>query len=122
IFDLPDPKHLRVRARINESKVNALRTGQVARVSFDAYPGRPLRGVVAEITPIPAANGILSDVKNYTAIINITDESYEGLRPGLSAQVIIEAGLARDVVRIPAGSVRWVDGGPYAALLTPEGP
>ncbi len=122
IFDLPDPEHLRVRARINESKVNSLHTGQVAEVVLDAYPNQPLRGVVAEITPIPVADGALSDVKNYTAIVNITSKSFDGLRPGLSARLTVDAGTALDVVRVPLGAIRWVDGRPFAARMTPSGP
>jgi len=123
IFDLPDPKHMRVRTRINESKVVSLRTGQAAEIRIDAFPDRPLRGTVAEITPIPSpANGPISDVKIYFALVNIDDGGIANLRPGLSAQVAIDAGTARDVVRVPGHAIRWANDRPFAAVITPAGP
>ncbi len=40
IFNLPDPQHMRVKAKINESKVALVRTGQPVLVVVDAFPAR----------------------------------------------------------------------------------
>ncbi len=87
IFNLPDPKHMRVKAKINESKVVMLRAGLPARILIDAFPQRPLNGTVAEINQINTPiNG--SDVRIYYANVNII-EGFEDLRPGLSAEVSV---------------------------------
>ncbi len=88
IFNLPDPQHMRVRAKINESKVALVQTNQPVRVIVYAFPERPLKGIVAEVVPISIPiRG--SDVRIYYANVDIT-EGFEKLRPGLSAEIQIE--------------------------------
>ncbi len=114
IFNLPDPNHMRVKAKINESKVSMVHTGQVASILIDAYPGRPLRGVVTEVMPIPIPlRG--SDVRVYYANIDIQN-GFEDLRPGLSAEIVFQVESRRSVTRVPVESIRWVDEKPYVAL------
>ena len=52
IINLPDPLHMRVKARINESKLSFIQTGQSARIVIDAFRERPLKGRVSEVTAI----------------------------------------------------------------------
>lgn len=81
IFRLPDPLNMRVKARINESKVTMIHSGQAAQIVIDAYPGRPLRGTVGEVTAISTPLNA-SDVRVYYANVSI-DKGFENLRPGL---------------------------------------
>jgi multidrug efflux pump subunit AcrA (membrane-fusion protein) len=114
IFNLPDPKHMRVKAKINESKVALVQTGQPVLVLVDAFPEKPLKGVVAEVTPISIPiRG--SDVRIYYANIDIT-EGHDALRPGLSAEVLIQVERRQDVTRIAIDAIRWVSGRPYVAV------
>jgi multidrug efflux pump subunit AcrA (membrane-fusion protein) len=114
IFNLPDPQHMRVKAKINESKVALVRTGQPVQVIVDAFPDRPLKGVVAEVTPISISiRG--SDVRIYYANIDITEGS-EALKPGLSAEVLIQVERRENVTRVPIDALRWVSGKPYVAI------
>src|SRR5262249_30098230 len=83
IFSVPDPKNMQVRAKVNESKVALVHSGQVARIRVDAFPDRILRGTVGEVTAIPAAANRMSDVKIYFATVTI-QQGFDGLRPGLS--------------------------------------
>lgn len=123
IFNLPDPKHMRVRAKINESKVVAVHAGQDVAIRVDAFPDRPFRGKVAEVTPMPApSNGLITDIKIYFAMIDIDGGGSADLRPGLSAEVSIAVGAGRGVTRVPVSAVRWVGATPFAAKLTPRGP
>jgi len=114
IFNLPDPKHMRVKAKINESKVSMVHTGQAVSIRIDAYPGRPLRGVVAELMPISIPL-LGSDVRVYYANVDILD-GFDDLRPGLSAMLVFQVESRRSVTRVPVESVRWVNDEPYVAL------
>jgi multidrug efflux pump subunit AcrA (membrane-fusion protein) len=118
IFELPDAKKMRVRAKVNESRVNFIKPGQKASIRIDAFPDRELIGTVTEVTAIPAPNGIGSDVKVYFANVMIDQGGFEGLRPGLSAQVLFFIDAHPEVVKIPIPAVRWVDDRPYAAVTT----
>jgi HlyD family secretion protein len=118
IFNLPDPLHMRVKAKINESKMALVQEGQRATVVVDAYPDEPLEAVVAEVTPISIPiRG--SDVRIYYANVNIKN-GFERLRPGLSAQIVIEVERRHNVTRIPIDAIRWVDGRAYVAVHDPQ--
>jgi HlyD family secretion protein len=114
IFSLPDPKHMRVKARINESKVTMVHTGQRVMVAVDAFPDRQLRGTVREVTQISTPLNA-SDVRVYYANIDI-DQGFDDLRPGLSAEVILNIESRPGVTRVPIKSVRWVGEKAYVAL------
>lgn len=117
IFQLPDPKNMRVKATINESQVAKINSGQPATIRIDAFPDRPLRGTVAEITAIPApANGPGSDVRSYFATVRIDSGGSEALRSGLSAEVDFQVEARHEVPRIPLEAIRWVDSEPFAAV------
>ena len=116
IFQLPDPKHMRVKARINETKLSYIKTGQPAMVKIDAFPDRELHGTVAEVTAISSpVNGPFSDVRVYYAMVNI-EEGFEDLRPGLTAEVFFKSSSRSGITRIPVQAVRLIDGKTYVAL------
>ena len=119
IFELPDPKNMRIRAKINESKVMAIHSGQPASVRIDAFPDRILLGTVGEVTLIPApASGPGSDVRIYFANIKLTSGNFEGLKPGLSAQVSFLVDDRTGITQIPITSIRWVGDTAFAAVET----
>ncbi|HEV3164246.1 MAG TPA: HlyD family efflux transporter periplasmic adaptor subunit, partial [Isosphaeraceae bacterium] len=124
IFELPDPNHMRVKAKVNESKLTYIHQGQSAQIEIDAFPDRPLKGTVAEVTAIPASvdGRGASDIRVYYAIVNLDSGGFNELRPGLSAEISFYVDAKRDVPRIPLQAICWVHGQPYAALMTPEGP
>jgi HlyD family secretion protein len=118
IFSLPDPKHMRVRAKVNESKVSLVHTGLPARIVIDAYPQRPLNGTVGEVNAISIPiNG--SDVRVYFVNVTIND-GFEDLRPGLSAEVSVRVGGRRKVTRVPIEALRWAGDQTFVALQDPS--
>ncbi len=120
IFQLPDPKSMRVKARINETKMGQVRSGQRALVRVDAFPERLMQGTVAEITAISTpVNGPFSDVRIYFAIVNI-DQGHADLRPGLTAEVFLKGDSRTNVTRVPIQAVRSIDGKHYVALHQPS--
>ncbi len=119
IFQLPDPKHMRVKTRINETKLARIKTGQRALIKADAFPERPLAGSVAEITAISTpANGPFSDVRIYYAIVSI-EQGFDDLRPGLTAEVFFEGDARKGVPRVPIQAIRSHKGKHYVAVHQP---
>jgi hypothetical protein len=118
IINLPDPLHMRVKARVNESKLAYVQTGQAARIVVDAFRERPLKGRVGEVTPINTPLNA-SDVRVYYANVDIA-EGFADLRPGLSAQVAFLVDSRRNVTRVPLDAVRWVRERGYVALYDPS--
>ena len=117
LINLPDPNHMRVRARINESKVSSIHPGQKVRIRVDAFPNQPLMGTVEGITPIPApSNRSGQDVRVYFATVEIDSGGFDELRPGLSAEVTFLINQPRTVTRVPLQAVRWFQETPFAAV------
>lgn len=120
IFQLPDPNRMRIKARINETKVSQIRTGQKCTVVMDAYPDRRLNGTVTDVTVISTpVNGPFSDVRVYFALIAI-DKAFDGLRPGLSGEVTFLSDQRKQVERLPIAAVREVDGKAFVAIPDPS--
>jgi multidrug efflux pump subunit AcrA (membrane-fusion protein) len=125
IFRLLDARRLHVKARINESQIKSVRTGQPVMIHLEAFPDRVLRGSVAEIIPIPSlADGPFSDVHSFCANVRIESGGSDDLRPGLTAELEFLIAARHEVTRVPLEAIRWVDDRSYAAVTnaTPDGP
>jgi len=124
IFRLLDSSDMHVKARINESQVAQIRSGQPVVIHLEAFPDQPMRGSVAEITPIPSlAGGPFSDVRTYSATVRIESGGFDALRSGLSAELDFLVESRHRVTRVPLEAIRWADDKPYVALTTdsPDG-
>jgi multidrug resistance efflux pump len=78
-----------VREHFREKECRVVYRGQEAKVRVDSFPDRILRGHVKSVATLSAQQDWLSaDVKVYQTMVAI-DESLEGLKPGMSAEVTI---------------------------------
>ena len=118
IINLPDPLRMRVKARINESKLALVQTGQAARIVVDAFPEQPLKGRVRDVTAINTPLNA-SDVRVYYANVDIA-QGFADLRPGLSAEVVFLVDSRRNVTRVPLDSIRWIHEHGYVAVYDPS--
>ncbi len=124
LVNLPDPRRMNVKAKVNESKVNFIKPGQHTDIRIDAFPDRILSGVVKDIVEI----GIKADQRpvvrtsgGYIATIDIDQDGFSDLKPGLSAEVTFHTEIKRNVVRIPVQSVRKFGDKSYVAVAVGEG-
>ena len=116
IFEIPDPTKMRVKVRVNESKISLLTEGTPALIRVEAFPDHPLRGEVTEVTVIPTpANGPFSEVRVYFALVDI-EQGFEGLRSGMTAKIEFLVEDRQDVPRIPVNAIRWFDSIPFVAI------
>lgn len=106
IITIPDTTRMAVEANIHEAYVKLVNKGQKVRVRADANRDRLLTGEVAKIGVLPNSENrwMSPDVKVYETKINI-DGSHDWLKPGMSAQVEIVAGVLEDVVYVPVEAV-----------------
>jgi multidrug resistance efflux pump len=118
LMQIPDLKHMLVNTRVHEALVTNLRgevrndngnivfRGQEARVRIDAYPDRELKAHVKTVATVAAQGDRMSaDVKLYVTMIAI-DESLDGLKPGMSAEVAILVDTTLDdVLIVPAQAI-----------------
>jgi multidrug resistance efflux pump len=117
VFKVPNPKRMLVKAQINESKISYIRKGQETQIRIDAFPENPLDGTVTEITAIPAPpKGFSTEIRAYIATVQIDTGGFDGLRPGMAAEVTFDVNSKAESTRIPVDSVMFVNGRGFVAV------
>jgi HlyD family secretion protein len=118
LMRIPDLKHMMVNTRVHEALVSNVKgemrddngkmsfRGQDARVRIDAYPDRDLKAHVKSVATVAAQGDWMSaDVKMYVTMVAL-DESLEGLKPGMSAEVtILVDKTVDDVLIVPVQAI-----------------
>lgn len=121
IVRLPDPKRMQVLARINESRVDRVKTNMPVKVTVDAFPGMELYGSVREVGEYPLPNAsVYMTMKEYGTVIEIHDPP-EGLRAGMTAQVAIQVHQIERAVQVPLQAVIERDERFFTIVTSEEG-
>jgi HlyD family secretion protein len=115
-----------IRERFRDHELEKIADGMTATVRVDAFPERPLTGHVKTVGTVASQQDWMSaDVKVYQTMISI-DESLEGLKPGMSAEVTIHVESAGEhVLTVP---IQAIVGGAELGrtrkvyVATPDGP
>jgi HlyD family secretion protein len=98
-----DLTKMQVKASVDESDVGLLRPGQRVTFRVDAHPGKEFVGSVAQVRLQPVVS---QNVVTYTTIINVSNPNLE-LKPGMTANVQIQIASRENVLRVPAGALRF---------------
>ena len=99
LFEIGDPKQLRVTATVDERDIPLVRTGSPVMMSTEAYPGRIFTGSVYEITP-----GGDPDQRAFRVRIRPDDSS--SLPVGLTLEVNIMIAQRKHAILVPSGAIR----------------
>jgi RND family efflux transporter MFP subunit len=103
-----DPIHVTV--KLSEDKIKFAHIGQIAEVSFYAFPDRVFTGTVVIINPI------VDDKTRLVSLVVRIDNHKLELMPGMNGVATIKSG--REGLRIPAVSlVSSKDGAPYVFVV-----
>lgn len=121
LLRIPDLRRMKVETRISEAQVSQVRPGQITRVMVDAFPNGHFEGCVASISPTAAPPDFRNrDVKLYPVTISVP-QTDAPLKPGMSAEVQIFTGLARNALRVPVAAVVRTAGKATCAVDAPGG-
>ena len=106
VMRIADLDNMEARVNVNENDVVNVKVGDRAQIMVDAYPDRPIVGVVREIasTALTRNAGTQEEVTNFEVKIRISDKSIR-LRPGMSATADIETETVQNAVAVPIQSV-----------------
>ena len=103
IMQIADLQSMLVRARIDESNIAQVRSGQKARVTLNAYPDRVFEG---EVRRVKLQREVYRDGTNYVeAEVRLNLNPDDRLQTGLTANVDIEVKTIRDVLMVPMQAV-----------------
>lgn len=98
LFQLGDPRNMRVTATVDERDVPRLRVGQPALMTNEAWPGRVIHGRVREITPS-------GDPTQRAFRVRLTADDVRDLPFGLTLEVNIVTQSQPAALLVPADAV-----------------
>ena len=104
IVRLPDPTKMQVEAQINESRITLVKEDMTALIRIDAFPDVVLQGRVAQVNDYPTPERWGSSSKNYAVQVEVL-EQFQGLRPGLTAEVEIQVEDRVSALQVPVQAV-----------------
>jgi HlyD family secretion protein len=103
IMIISDLHDMILRARIDETNVGPVRTGQKARIYLNAYPDRVFDGVVDRVK---LRREVARDGTNYVeAEVRVLLDDGELLKSGLTGNVDIEVETQSGVIKVPSQAV-----------------
>lgn len=98
-----DLRNMELKAAVDEADIGAVKPGQHARFTVDAFPERPFD---AEIRDISYASVTTDGVVTYDARFEV-DNNELLLRPGMTATVSVVTKQAKGVLTVPAIAFRY---------------
>ena len=98
LFQLGDPRKIRITATVDERDIARVRVGQAALMSSDAWPGRVIRAHVAEVTP-----GGDPTVRAFR--VRLLPDQAVDLPMGLTLEINIVARERAQAVLVPTSAV-----------------
>ncbi len=98
-----DLKRMQLEADVDEADIGAVKTGQQASFTVDAYPGRSFPAVIETIEYSPKTT---DNVVTYTAVLTV-DNSDLLLRPGMTATAQIVTQTVENALAVPNAAFRY---------------
>lgn len=107
-----DLTKMQVDANVSESDIGAIKEGDEANFSVDAFPGRVFRGRVVQVRQSPQT---VQNVVTYDVVIGVENADL-ALKPGMTAATQVVLDQHDDVLRVPDQALRFAGGGRVAVL------
>lgn len=95
-----------VKVNIYEGDIIDIREGNSVEIALVAMPDDPLKGVVVSVDP---AEKIINEVVYYEVTIGFLDFK-EGIKQGMTADIVIEVGRKDDILMIPKRAIEKTNG------------
>jgi len=86
ILDVVDPTQMRVRAKVNQADMPALRVGAPARITLDSFPSKTFTGRLDQLSQIGSVSQMSNRIRSFLAIFSI-EGGDPHLMPDLAAAI-----------------------------------
>jgi HlyD family secretion protein len=106
VMDDSDSNNLQVMAQVSQSDVGKVKTGMDATCTTGTYEGKEFSGKVMLIYPKATTE---SGVTTYNVLLSV-DNKDGLLKPGMTTNVTIQIGTHKDVLYIPPGALKEING------------
>ena len=109
-----DLTRMQVDTNVSESDIGAIKAGDPAEFTVEAFPARTFRGSVVQLRQAPQ---VIQNVVTYDAVVGVENPGF-ALKPGMTATVSVITARRSAVLRIPDQALRFAPGGPLRAGST----
>jgi HlyD family secretion protein len=99
----PNLRSMQIDTSLSEADVGAIKQGQRATFTVDAFPSKTYSGLVRQVRLNPTT---VQNVVTYDAVIDVDNPGFE-LLPGMTAFARIQVGEAKQVLRVPNAALRF---------------
>ena len=119
IIRLPNASLLRVRAKVNENRIEQVRPEMKCSILIDAMRDLELDGTVESVSeyPIPSVSRYTSHIKEYSTEILINNPP-PGVRTGMTAKVTIKSEFIENTLQVPLTAVFRKDSKSFCIVST----
>ena len=106
IIRLPNASRLRVRAKVNENRIEQVRPEMECTILIDAMRDLELNGTVESVSeyPLPSVSRYTSHIKEYSTEI-VINQPPSGVRTGMTAKVTIKSEFIENTLQIPLTAI-----------------
>lgn len=104
VIYLPDPKNMQVRTKVNDSKINLVKSGDPVEIRLDSAPDTAIKGVVREAAKFPLPQRWYQAPIEYEVFVDIVEDN-PLIKSGLRAKSRIIVDRQEDVLQIPASAI-----------------
>jgi HlyD family secretion protein len=108
---LVDADPIKLRVEVIESEIGQVREGRRAEVRFPAFPDETFSGTIETISPVVDA-----ERKTLSVSVALPNPRHR-LKPGMSAQVVLDTEIYTDRLLVPAAAVIYRDDRPVVFVV-----
>jgi len=120
VLQVVNQAQMLVRAKVNQTDLNAVRSGLPVIVRLDAYPDLQLPGHIATLGPIGLPGSFSTRVRAFAAVITIEGSNARVL-PDLTAAIDVEIDRIKDALVVPRDAVHQDTSGPRVRVRDASG-
>jgi len=120
VLQVVNQAQMLVRAKVNQTDLNAVRSGLPVIVRLDAYPDLQLPGHIATLGPIGLPGSFSTRVRAFAAVITIEGSNARVL-PDLTAAIDVETERIKDALVVPRDAVHQDTSGPRIRVRDASG-
>ena len=120
VLQVVNQAQMLVRAKVNQTDLNAVKSGLPVIVRLDAYPDLQLPGHIATLGPIGLPGSFSTRVRAFAAVITIEGSNARVL-PDLTAAIDVEIERIKDALVVPRDAVHQDTSGPRIRVRDASG-
>jgi HlyD family secretion protein len=98
-----DLTKMQVNAKVSEADIGAVREGQRAFFTVDAYPERRFWGSVVQVRNAPQT---VQSVVTYDVVVSVENHDL-ALKPGMTANISVVTAHREEVLKVPLAALRF---------------